>query len=190
MKMHLICPAISRLVSAERVMYRAFLCFSRTHLCTRSSEGQCFTATSNCPQATGSHFQAGSFIFRRKRKWSLALSLNHPHATAYKVIKEGPVRAIQRAVYIHKHAVTWTGVRTWEGTSSPPCEAVLRWNWDYGLCYRFVVLSSKRRRGTRADWMLRFAKCCDRGRRWEQNMGEGGRGDGCCAWENWKFLST
>lgn len=100
MKMHLICPAISRLVSAEWVVYRGFLCFSRTHLCTRSSEGLCFTATSNCPQATGSHFQAGSFIFRWKRKWSFSLILNHPHATAYKVIKEGPVCAVN----MHKHA--------------------------------------------------------------------------------------
>lgn len=62
---------------------------SRTCFCTQSSEGCCLTANSNCPQAIGSHFPAGSFIFQWKRKWSLALILNHPHATAYKVIRGG-----------------------------------------------------------------------------------------------------
>lgn len=67
---------------------RVFLSFSRTCLCTQRSEGCWLTANSNCPEAKGSHFQTGSFIFPWKRKWSLALILNHPPAAVYKVIRE------------------------------------------------------------------------------------------------------
>lgn len=207
MKPHLICSPISAAggVSAEWVMCRVFLFFSRTCLCTQSSGDCCFTATSNCPQATGSHFQAGSFIFQQKRKWSLALILNHPHATVYKVIKEALYN-----MYIHKHTrqetvssggrrlvtsqETSASGRTWEGTS-PLCEAVLRWNWsgDYGspfwIVLPFVVLSSKSKRGIRVDWMLSYAKSCDRGRRWEKHGCER-KWTELCVSENWKFLPT
>lgn len=44
-------------------MCRVFLFFSRTCLCTQSSERCWLTANSNCPEAIGSHFQTGSFIF-------------------------------------------------------------------------------------------------------------------------------
>lgn len=67
---------------------RVFLFLSRT--CLRTQSGECcwLTANSNCPGAIGSHFQTGSFIFPWKRKWSLALILNHPPAAVYKVIRE------------------------------------------------------------------------------------------------------
>lgn len=88
-KMHLICSPSPRCVGFSRTGYvPSISLFSRTRLCTQSTEGCWLTANSNCPEAIGSHFQTGSFIFPWKRKWSLALILNHPPAAVYKVIRE------------------------------------------------------------------------------------------------------
>lgn len=90
-KMHLICSPSPRYVGFSRTGYvPSISLFSRTRLCTQSTEGCWLTANSNCPEAIGSHFQTGSFIFPWKRKWSLALILNHPPAAVYKVIREAP----------------------------------------------------------------------------------------------------
>lgn len=89
-------------------MCRVFLFFWRTCLCTQSREGCWLTANSNCPEAIGSHFQTGSFIFPWKRKWSLALILNHPPAAAYKVIREALWQTHSHTCMYAQNRLAWS----------------------------------------------------------------------------------
>lgn len=156
------------LVSAEWLMCPVFLFFSRTCLCTQSSEGCWLTANSNCPEAIGSHFQTGSFIFPWKRKWSLAVILNHPPAAVYKVIREAQWQAQS---HTHMHVAPYWRAETFREcghVDAGLCEvsrhedgrtfllsiqvhAILRWNWssnytsELWFVLPFVVLPFKER---------------------------------------------
>ena len=130
--MHLICSPSPRYVGFSRTGYvPSISLFSRTRLCTQSTEGCWLTANSNCPEAIGSHFQTGSFIFPWKRKWSLALILNHPPAAVYKVIREAPWQTDSHTymcVHTKDRAAEWSRgrgerrSRWWEAGNRGTCK--------------------------------------------------------------------
>lgn len=95
-----------------------FLCFSRTCLHTQHSEGCWLTANSNCPEAKGSHLQTGSFIFPWKRKWSLAMILNHPPAAVLQGHQGSPVTNTNAHLQVREGTVMWPAIGT---------EGLVRW---------------------------------------------------------------
>lgn len=193
------------LVPAEWVRCQYFSFFSRTCLCTQNSEGCWLTANSNCPEAIGSHFQTGSFIFPWKRKWSLPLILNHPPAAVYKVIRETLWQTLT-----HKHVCAhtktdWVRIRCghmdrdmrrvtredkrWREIfslyASPWCSQVKLEQrlqlWVMVCVTTFVVLPSKRKWGIHMDVVASCPENRDQRRRREKMRVPGRK-------ETWKGL--
>lgn len=167
--------------------FECFL-FSRTCLNTLHNEGCWLTANSNCPEAKGSHLQTGSFIFPWKRKWSLAMILNHPPAAVLQGHQGSPVTNTSAYLHVREGTVTWSA----RGTEGQVRWADKRWTehslsprWkqntrfialSYGLCYSLTLQSGSEE----FMWMWRRAalkgvtKEMAQGR-WERTR-EGGRG--------------
>lgn len=168
-------------------MCRVFLFFSRTCLCTQSSERCWLTANSNCPEAIGSHFQTGSFIFPWKGNglWPRSLItplVQHARSSGKPCDKHARPHACMQTNVETKlpEGRGWArerkGQKIWGERAgrvekfllSMQDRAVLRWNCssDYGSELRFVlpivVLSSKWKWGIRVDAVSSFAESCDR----------------------------
>lgn len=165
-----------------------FLCLSRTCLHTQHSEGCWLTANSNYPEAKGSHLQTGPFIFPWKRKWSLAMILNHPTAAVLQGHQGSPLKNTSAYLHVWEGTVMWSAIET---------EGQVRWadkRWtEHSLGKRrkrntrFRVLSDGSRYSLPLQsgseefmWLLRWAalkgvtKEMAQGR-WERTR-EGGRG--------------
>lgn len=184
--MHLICPPSPCFIRFSRTLSVSL--FSRTCLNTLHNEGCWLTANSNCPEAKGSHLQTGSFIFPWKRKWSLAMILNHPPAAVLQGHQGSPVTNTSAYLHVREGTVTWSA----RGTEGQVRWADKRWTehslsprWkqntrfialSYGLCYSLTLQSGSEE----FMWMWRRAalkgvtKEMAQGR-WERTR-EGGRG--------------
>lgn len=186
-----------------------FLCFSRTCLHTQHSEGCWRTANSNCPEAKGSHLQTGSFIFPWKRKWSLAMILNHPPAAVLQGHQGSPVTNTSAYLHVWEGMVMWSAIGTegqvrwadkrWtEHSLSPPVKAEHQiysselWfvlqpqpsKWKWGIHVDVAVSCSERRDQSNGTGKMRVHK----GRR-KRKVGRGESRD----WggrQKYPFLTT
>lgn len=199
-KMHLICPPSPCFIRFSRTLSVSL--FSRTCLNTQHSEGCWLTANSNCPEAKGSHLQTGPFIFPWKRKWSLAMILNHPPAAVLQGHQGSPVTNTSAYLHVREGTVTWSARGTegqvrwadkrWTEHSLSPRWKLELWfvlqphpsKWKWGIHVDVAVSCSERRDQRIGTGKMRVHK----GRR-KRKGGRGESGD----WggrQKYPFLTT